>query len=112
MSALAFNTRRPMFEDQRVRRAFILLFDAEWINRSLFNGVYKRTQSFFERSELSSHGRPADARERALLAPFAAVREARGARRHLSACPAPTAAATTAPTCRPPTSCSTRPATR
>ena len=71
MSALVFNTRRPMFEDARVRRAFILLFDAEWINRSLFDGAYKRTQSFFERSELSSHGQPADARERALLAPFA-----------------------------------------
>jgi len=54
-----------------VRRAFILLFDAEWINRNLFNGLYQRTQSFFERSELSSSGRPADARERALLAPFA-----------------------------------------
>jgi peptide/nickel transport system substrate-binding protein len=72
MSALVFNTRRPIFADARVRRAFILLFDAEWINRSLYNGLYKRTQSFFERSELSSHGRPADARERALLAPFAA----------------------------------------
>ena len=71
MSALAFNTRRPIFEDARVRRAFILLFDAEWINRSLFDGAYKRTQSFFERSDLSSQGRPADARERALLAPFA-----------------------------------------
>jgi peptide/nickel transport system substrate-binding protein len=72
MSALVFNMRRPMFEDQRVRRAFILLFDAEWINRSLFSGVYKRTQSFFERSYLSSSGRPADARERALLAGFKA----------------------------------------
>jgi peptide/nickel transport system substrate-binding protein len=71
MSSLVFNTRRPIFEDARVRRAFILLFDAEWINRSLFDGAYKRTQSFFERSDLSSHGRPADARERALLAPFA-----------------------------------------
>ncbi len=71
MPALVFSTRRPMFADARVRRAFILLFDAEWINRSLFNGVYQRTQSFFERSELSSHGRPADAAERALLAPFA-----------------------------------------
>ena len=36
----------------------------EWINRNLFNGLYKRTQSYFERSYLSSHGRPADARER------------------------------------------------
>lgn len=71
MSALVFNTRRPAFADARVRRAFILLFDGEWINRSLFNGLYKRTQSYFERSYLSSHGRPADARERALLAPFA-----------------------------------------
>jgi peptide/nickel transport system substrate-binding protein len=71
MSALVFNTRRPMFEDARVRRAFLLLFDGAWINRSLFNGAFKRTQSFFERSALSSHGRPADARERALLAPFA-----------------------------------------
>jgi peptide/nickel transport system substrate-binding protein len=71
MSALVFNTRRPVFRDARVRRAFILLFDAEWINRNLFNGLYQRTQSFFERSELSSSGRAADARERALLAPFA-----------------------------------------
>jgi peptide/nickel transport system substrate-binding protein len=71
MSALVFNTRRQAFRDARVRRAFILLFDADWINRNLYNGLYKRTQSFFERSELSSSGRPADARERALLAPFA-----------------------------------------
>ena len=71
MSALVFNTRRPVFRDPRVRRAFILLFDAEWINRNLYNGLYQRTQSFFERSDLSSAGRAADARERALLAPFA-----------------------------------------
>jgi peptide/nickel transport system substrate-binding protein len=71
MSALVFNTRRPMFQDPRVRQALILMFDAEWINRSLFNGLYKRTQSYFERSYLSSHGRPADERELALLAPFA-----------------------------------------
>ena len=42
--------------------------------------------------------------------PLRAVRQARGARRHVQACPSPTAAATTAPTCRPPTSCSPRPA--
>ena len=73
MSALTFNTRRPIFADQRVRRAFILLFDAEWINLSLFNGAYRRTQSFFERSYLSASGRPADAREQKLLAPFASL---------------------------------------
>ena len=72
MSALVFNTRRPMFRDARVRRAFILLFDAEWINRNLYNGLYERTESFFARSDLASSGRPADARERALLAPFTA----------------------------------------
>ena len=71
MSALVFNTRRPVFADPRVRRALILMLDFEWINRQLFHGQYMRTQSFFERSELSSHGRPADAGERALLAPFA-----------------------------------------
>ena len=71
MSGLVFNTRRPAFKDPRVRRAFNLLFDAEWMNRNLFNGLFKRTESFFERSYLSSYGRPADARERALLAPFA-----------------------------------------
>ena len=47
MPALVFNTRRPIFADARVRRAFIHLFDAEWIDRNLFNGVYARTQSYF-----------------------------------------------------------------
>ncbi len=70
MTGLAFNTRRPLFQDQRVRRAFILMFDAEWINRNLFNGLYKRTQSYFERSYLSAHGRPADGFELPLLMPF------------------------------------------
>jgi peptide/nickel transport system substrate-binding protein len=70
MTALVFNTRRAVFADPRVRRALILLFDFEWINRTLYAGLFKRTQSYFERSILASAGRPADARERALLAPF------------------------------------------
>ena len=70
MSALVFNTRRSHFADARVRRAFILLFDGEWVNRNLFNGLVKRTESYFDRSVLSSHRRPADQRERVLLAPF------------------------------------------
>ena len=70
MSALVFNTRRPLFADQRVRQALIKLFDFEWVNRTLYHGQYARTESYFSRSDLSSHGRPADARERELLAPF------------------------------------------
>ena len=69
MTALVFNTRRPIFSDQRVRQALIHLFDFEWINRNFFHSHYHRTQSFFERSQLSSHGIPADAHERKLLAP-------------------------------------------
>ncbi len=74
--ALVFNTRRAMFADARVREAISMLFDFEWINRSFFFGRYRRTASFFEDSELSARGRPADAAERALLAPFpGAVRD-------------------------------------
>jgi peptide/nickel transport system substrate-binding protein len=70
MLGLVFNTRRPFFADRRVREALILLFDFEWLNKNLFHGLYERTQSYFDGSELSSHGRPADAREKELLAPF------------------------------------------
>jgi peptide/nickel transport system substrate-binding protein len=76
MTALVFNTRRPVFADVRVREAISMLFDFEWINRSFFFGRYRRTASFFDDSELSAHGRPASAAERALLAPFpGAVRD-------------------------------------
>jgi len=76
MRALVFNTRRAIFADARVREAISMLFDFEWINRSFFFGRYRRTASFFEDSELSARGRPADAAERALLAPFpGAVRD-------------------------------------
>ena len=71
MSALVFNTRRPIFADQRVREALIKLFDFEWVNRTLYHGQYARTESFFARSDLSSHGLPASPAERALLAPYA-----------------------------------------
>jgi peptide/nickel transport system substrate-binding protein len=71
MAALAFNTRRPIFADPRVREALTRMFDFEWLNKQLFRGLYARTESFFDRSELSSHGVPADGRERELLAPYA-----------------------------------------
>ncbi len=65
-----FNTRRQAFADIRVREAVALMFDFEWINHNLFFDQYRRTASYFDGSELSAHKRPADARERALLAPF------------------------------------------
>lgn len=70
LSALVFNTRRPLFADARVRQALLLLFDFEWLNRNLYDGLYSRTESVFARSELAAVGRPADERERALLAPY------------------------------------------
>jgi peptide/nickel transport system substrate-binding protein len=65
-----FNTRRPIFADIRVRQALAMLFDFEWINHNLFFGLYRRTVGYFDGSELSAYRRPADARERALLAPY------------------------------------------
>lgn len=70
MSALVFNTRRAQFKDRKVRHALMTLFDAELINRTLFNGLYERSQSYFARSYLASAGKPADATERRLLAAF------------------------------------------
>jgi len=76
MNGFVFNTRRPVFKDPRVREALSYLFDFDWMNRNLFYGLLTRADSYFAGSELSSTGRPADERERALLASFpGAVRE-------------------------------------
>ena len=70
MEGFVFNLRRPLFDDIRVREALGMMFDFQWINTNLFGGLYTRTKSFFDDSELSSTGRPASAAERSLLAPF------------------------------------------
>ncbi|NWG24228.1 MAG: ABC transporter substrate-binding protein [Pseudorhodoplanes sp.] len=76
LQAFVFNTRRPIFADIRVREAIAMLFDAEWVNKNFFFGLFRRNAGYFDDSELSSVGPPADTRERALLAPFpGAVRE-------------------------------------
>ncbi|HKY87102.1 MAG TPA: extracellular solute-binding protein [Pseudorhodoplanes sp.] len=70
LSAFVFNTRRPIFADIRVREAIALLFDADWANKNFFFSLYRRNAGYFDDSELSSIGRPADATERKLLSAF------------------------------------------
>ncbi len=69
-SDFVFNTRRPIFTDIRVRQAIALLFDFQWVNRTFFYNLYRRSASYFDDFELSAYRRPADAEERALLAPY------------------------------------------
>ncbi len=66
-TGFAFNTRRKIFEDVRVREAISLAFDFEWANANLFSNLYRRTYGYFSGSELSSQGIPANAAERAIL---------------------------------------------
>jgi microcin C transport system substrate-binding protein len=58
MQSFAFNIRRDKFKDERVRRAFNFAFDFEEMNRQLFYGLYKRTDSYFAGTELASSGLP------------------------------------------------------
>ncbi|MBD1548238.1 extracellular solute-binding protein [Roseibium aggregatum] len=64
-----FNTRRDKFKDPRVRKAIGYAFDFEWTNQVLFYGLYTRSASYFENSEMKAEGRPS-AGELALLEPF------------------------------------------
>jgi microcin C transport system substrate-binding protein len=66
MQGFAFNTRRALFKDARVRKALAWAFDFEWANRNLFYNAYTRTKSYFSNSELASSGLPQGA-ELALL---------------------------------------------
>ncbi|GAA6212090.1 extracellular solute-binding protein [Hyphomicrobiales bacterium 4NK60-0047b] len=67
MSALAFNTRRPIFKEQDIRKALISMFNFEGINRQLYHGLYSRTKSYFDRSNLSSVGKKVDDIEQQIL---------------------------------------------
>lgn len=58
MQGFVLNLRRAKFADRRVRKALTLAFDFERMNRTLFYGLYTRTSSYFEGSELESSGLP------------------------------------------------------
>jgi len=65
-----FNLRREKFQDPRVREAIGLMFNFEWSNETLFNGLYARIQSFWENSDLAADGLPSP-EELAILEPLA-----------------------------------------
>jgi len=48
MQGFAFNLRRDLFKDARLRQAFNYAFDFEEMNKQLFYGAYRRINSYFE----------------------------------------------------------------
>jgi microcin C transport system substrate-binding protein len=65
------NTRRQKFADPRVREALNNAFDFEWTNKTIMYGLYKRTVSVFQNSDMMAQGKP-DPDETALLERFRA----------------------------------------
>ena len=69
MQGYFFNLRRPPFSDPKVREALGWLYDFEWVNKTLFFGLYDRLTSYFNAEGFRSSGVP-EGEERALLEPF------------------------------------------
>lgn len=69
LKAMIFNTRRAPFDDIRVRQALGLMFNAEWVNQTLFAGALKRLDSSFANSALAPNGVLTGA-EKELLEPW------------------------------------------
>ncbi|PIE12687.1 MAG: ABC transporter substrate-binding protein [Rhodobacterales bacterium] len=51
-----FNLRREKFQDPLVRQAISMAFNFEWSNKELFYGLYQRTDSFWENSDMQAEG--------------------------------------------------------
>ncbi|WP_168201250.1 extracellular solute-binding protein [Qingshengfaniella alkalisoli] len=66
-----FNMRRDVFKDPKVREALGLMYNFEWSNKTLFQGLYARQDSFWEGSQLEAKGPPTEG-ELELLEPLAA----------------------------------------
>lgn len=69
VQGIFLNTRRPALADPRVREALNDAFDFEWLNKTVFYGLYQRTYSYFQNSTLEARGAPT-ADELKLLAPY------------------------------------------
>ena len=58
LQSFAFNLRRPLFQDKKVRQAVALAFDFDWANEKLFYNQYRRIEGFFPNSGLEASDRP------------------------------------------------------
>ncbi|MGR1582344.1 extracellular solute-binding protein [Thalassobius sp. S69A] len=71
MTGYVMNTRRPQFQDWRVREALIHAFNFAYINDTLTGGRQDRIGSYFSNSELGLQPGAASGKVADLLAPFA-----------------------------------------
>ncbi len=71
ITGLVMNTRRPVFEDWRVREAFIQAFNFEFINTTLNGNPEPRITSYFSNSPLGMGDGPAEGAVASLLVPYA-----------------------------------------
>lgn len=67
--SFVINTRRPQFQDVRVREAIGLALDYEWMNRQMFYGAYQRVIGLFGNTACQATGLPPP-EELALLEPW------------------------------------------
>lgn len=71
MTGFVMNSRKPPFDDWRVRDAMIAAFNFEYINEALTGAALPRITSYFSNSELAMQPGPAPAPVADLLTPFA-----------------------------------------
>lgn len=64
-----FNTRNPLLQDIKIRKAITYAFDFHWMNKYIFYNLYKRNNSYFTKSLLSSEGKRSPTILK-ILAPF------------------------------------------
>ncbi len=73
IEGFVFNTRKPIFQDWRVREALIFAFNFEFTNQAITGGAQPRITSYFGNSFLGMEpGSPATGRTAELLEPFKA----------------------------------------
>ena len=70
ITGFVMNTRRPPFDDIRVRDAMMHAFNFEFINETMTGGRQPRITSYFAGSELGMTPGPAQGRVRDLLSPY------------------------------------------